>query len=218
MQHLLQPRVLNRATVAALVSTVACYPRFLLWQHSPVPIWFAEAAIFFCGIVLWGFVFAWHEPYTRRPVFVFKFEPGPWLAATGAALLISAVDYVWLDPSLRSKVPEDYPRDLSHWAAALVFVLCFNQLFSTFAPFDWLIRLVKNRWVAMALTAILGVGVQAMRIHDLKVPIPPALATLLLLLRLAGGLLVAAFYLRGGVFLVWWWTLIFQVRLLLELD
>jgi hypothetical protein len=167
--------------------------------------------------MLWGFVFAWHVPYTRRPVFVFKLELGLVVAATAAGLGLMALYHLWLDPLLRPKFPEDYPPDLPHWFATLLFALGFNQLFSTFAPFDWLMRLAKNRWVAMSLTAFLGAGVQALKIHSLAVPVSPLLLTALLALRVAGGFLAVTFYLRGGVFLVWWWTFLLESRLLLDL-
>jgi hypothetical protein len=218
MQHLLQPRVLNLAAGAALVSALASYPRFALWQHRPGPVWFSLAIIFFCSIMLWAFVFAWHEPYTKRPIFIFKPELVPFAVATLTGIGAAAVYYFWLDPPLRSKLPEDYPPDLRHWLATLLFILCFNQLFSTFAPFDWLMRLARNRWIAMALTALFGAGVQAMKIHSLAVPMSPLLLTMLLALRIVGGCLVVAFYLRGGVFLVWWWTFLLESRLLFSLS
>ena len=217
MRHLLQPRVLNLASVAALVSAVACYPRLSIWQHRPGPMWYSEAAIFVCCIMLWGFVFAWHTPYTKRPVFVFNLDAGWVAAATMAGLVMAAVYYLWLDPLIKSKFPEDYPPDLPHWLATLPYVLCFNQLFSTFAPFDWLMRLAKNRWVAMTVTALLGAGVQALKIHKLAVPVSPLLLAALLALRVGGGILAVTFYLRGGIFLVWWWTFLLESRLLVDL-
>ena len=218
MQHLFQPRVLGKAAGAALVSALVSYPRLSLWQHRPGPIWFSLAAIFICSIMLWGFVFAWHEPYTRRPVFLFKLEFVPFLVATVMGLGVAAVYYLWLDPSLRSKLPEDYPPDLWHWFASLLFALGFNQLFSTFAPFDWAMRLVKKPWIAISFTALLGAGVQAMKIHSLTVPMTPHLLNTLLTLRFLGGCLAAAFYLRGGVFLVWWWTFLLDSRHLLSME
>ena len=58
MRNLAQPRVLKLAGIASLVTALACYPRLSLWLNSAAPIWYLEAVIFFCGIVLWGFVFA----------------------------------------------------------------------------------------------------------------------------------------------------------------
>ncbi|HEX4350741.1 MAG TPA: hypothetical protein VH251_10145, partial [Verrucomicrobiae bacterium] len=183
MRLLLQPRVLNVASLAAAVSALACYPRLSLWQHRPGPMWYSEAAIFVCCIMLWGFVFAWHTAYTNRPVFVFKLELGLVVAATATGLAMTAVYHLWLDPLLKSKLPEDYPPDLPHWFAMLPFALCFNQLFSTFAPFDWLMRLVKNRWAAMSLAALFCAGVQALKIHKLAVPMSPLLLASLLALQ-----------------------------------
>jgi hypothetical protein len=217
MRHLLQPRVLKMAVVAGLVSALACYPRLSLWLGRPGPMWYSETVIFVCCIMLWGFVFAWHTPYTKRPVFVFKLESVPVIAATLMAIGAAAVYHFWLDPSLRSKLPEDYPSDLQHWLAVVPFTLAFNQLFSTFAPFDWLMRLARNRWVAMSLTALFGAVVQVVKIHSLKVPVSPSLLTILLIMRIMGGCLAVAFYLRGGVFLVWWWIFLLESRLLLDL-
>src|ERR1019366_1851182 len=141
VRHLLQPRVLNLAVIAAMASALACHPRLLLWINHPEPVWYLEGMIFLCGIVLWGFVFAWHTQYTGRPVFVLKPEPGPFIAATVVAIIAAALFDLLLDPSLRSKLPEEYPADLEHWFAFLLFTLAINQLFLLFAPFDWLMRL-----------------------------------------------------------------------------
>jgi hypothetical protein len=211
---LLQPKVLNLAVIAALASALACYPRISLWTGRSAPIWYLEGAIFLCGIVLWGFVFAWHTQYTGRPVFILKPEPGPFIVATVVAIIAVALFDLLLDPSLRSKMPEDYPTDLNHWFAFLLFSLAFNQLFLLFAPFAWLMRLVKNRQVAACLTVLFGVCVLAMKIRSLPTPVPPLPLAALLAGRIVMGFLAVSFYLRGGVLLVWWWTLLFEARLL----
>src|ERR1700753_1807435 len=128
MRHLLQPRVLNLALGAAALSAIASYPRLSLWSNRPDSLIFSETAIFFCSTVLWGFVFAWHEPYTSRPVFMWKFEPKLIIGVTVAALGLAAIYHFWLDPLMKSKLPEDYPTDAKHWLATLPFVLCFNLL------------------------------------------------------------------------------------------
>jgi hypothetical protein len=79
-------------------------------------------------------------------------------------------------------------------------------------------RLANNRWIAMALTALSGAGVLAMKIHSLAVPVSSLLLTTLLALRIVGGCLAATFYVRGGVFLVWWWTFLLESRLLFSLT
>jgi len=217
MRHLLQPRVLKTAAIAAAISMLACYPRLSLWLTRPGPIWYLEATIFLCSIMLWGFVFAWHEPYTGRPVFIFKPDLVPLAVATLAGLAASLAFHFWVDPTLRTKLPEEYPPDLLHWLAALPFILAFNQLFVLFAPFDWLMRLIRNRWMAAALTGLLAAAVLLFKIQKLTVAVPPSLLTALLLGRILSGFLVVWFYLRGGVPLVCWWTLLLESRHLLDL-
>ena len=134
------------AGVAALVSALACYPNLSLWLKPSAPIWYLEAVIFLCCIILWGFVFAWHTPYTGRPVFVLKPGLKPFCAATVIGILAAACFVCgWIrrfDPSCR----KNYPADLKHWLATVLFSLALIQLFLVFAPFDWLMRLLKNRW------------------------------------------------------------------------
>ena len=218
MRHLLQPRVLNLASLAALGSALACYPRLSLWLNRPAPIWYLEATIFICGIMLWSFVFAWHTPYTNRPVFVLKQKPGPFIIVTLMGIIAAAGFHLWLDPVLRSKMPEEYPVDLQHWFAVMLFSLALNQLFLIFASFDWLMRLFKNRWVATSLTALFGAYVLAMKIQSLPTPVPPLLLAALLAGRIIMVFLAVSFYLRGGVVLVWWWTVLFEARHLLNLT
>ena len=217
MRDFTQPRVLNLAAIAALASALACYPRLSLWLNRSAPIWYLEAVIFLCCIVLWGFVFAWHTQYTHRPVFVLKIEPGPFIAVTLVGIIAALVFHLFLDPSLRSKIPEEYPADLKQWFAFVLFSLAFNQLFLLFAPFAWLMRLFKNRWVAATLTVLFGAFVLAIRTQSLPTPVPLLLLVALLAGRIAMGFLAGAFYLRGGVLLIWWWTFLFEARNLLNL-
>jgi hypothetical protein len=218
MRHLLQPRVLDLASLAALVSTLACYPRLSLWLHRPAPVWYLEATIFICGIMLWSFVFAWHTPYTNRPIFVLKQKPGPFIIVTLMGIIAAAGFHLWLDPLLRPKMPEEYPVDLKHWFAVVLFSLGLTQLFLIFAPFDWLMRLFKNRWVATSLTALFGACVLLMKMQSLPIPMPPLLLAALLAGRIIMVFLAVSFYLRGGVVLVWWWTVLFEARHLLNLT
>lgn len=218
MRHLTQPRVLKWASIAALGSALASYPRLSYWPDRPFPIWYLESTIFLCSIVLWGFVFAWHAAYTRRPVFVLKIEPGPFMAASLIGLTAAAAFRLWLDPSLRSQLPEEYPVDLNQWLAWLLFSLAFNQLFLLFAPFAWSMRLFQNRWVAAGLTVLFQVFVLAIRIRASPAPLTPLLFGVLLAGRIVTGFLAVWFYLRGGIFLVWWWTLLFEARNLLNLP
>ena len=98
----------------------------------------------------------------------------------------------------------------------MLFSLALNQLFVTFAPFDWLMRLFKKHWLAACLTVLFGACVLAMKIHSLAIPISPSLWTVLLASRIIAGFLAVWFYLRGGVILVWWWTFLFGTRYFLD--
>lgn len=218
MRHLFQPRVLNWAVIAALASALACHPRLSLWLNRPAPVWYLEGTIFLCGIVLWGFVFAWHTQYTLRPVFVLKPEPGPFIAVTLAGIIAAAVFDLLLDPALRAKIPGDYPADLKHWFAMVLFSMAISQLFLIFAPFDWLMRLFKNLRVATHLTVLFGVLVLAMKIQSLPAQLPPVLLVAVLTAKIVMGFLAVSFYLRGGVMLVWWWVFLFESRHLLNLN
>ena len=217
MRHLLQPKVLNRAVLAALVTALACYPQLLFWLDRPDSIWLLDATIFLCSIVLWGFVFAWHEPYTRRPVWGFKLEPAPFVTVTAIAITVAAVFHLWLDPPLRLKAPDEYPADLNHWLAQLLFFMFLLQLFLLFAPFAWLMRLCKNRRAAAILTVLFSAFVLVLANQSRKTPVPSPLFGVLLACRTVTGLLAVWFYLRGGIILIWWWTLLFESRHLLAL-
>ena len=218
MRLLFQPRVLNLASIAALVSTLACYPRVSLWLNRPAPVWYLEAIIFISSIMLWSFVFAWHKQYTHRPVFILKPETKPFVAVTLIGIVAATAAHLWLDPSLRSSMPEDYPADLTHWFASVLFSLALNQLFLIFAPFAWLMRMFKNRWVAAGLTVAFGAFVLALKAQSLPTPVPTPLVVALVAGKLITGSLVIWFYLRGGVILIWWWALLFESRHLLDLT
>jgi len=115
-------------------------------------------------------------------------------------------------------MPEEYPVDLKHWIAVVLFTLALNQLFLVFAPLAWLMRLLKNRWLATGLTALFGAGVLALKIQSLPTTIPPTLLAAMLAGRIVLGVLLVSFYLRGGVLLASWWTFLFETRLLLDLT
>jgi hypothetical protein len=218
MRHLLQPRVLNLASLAALVSALASYPRLTLWVTRHNPVWFLEITIFLCGIVLWGFVFAWHTVYVKKPVFDFKPEPRSFITVTLTGIAMAVVYDLFLDPSFRTKLPEEYPPDFSHWLAYLPFALAFNQLFITFAPCDWCMRLFRRTWVACSLTAIFGAFVLLMNIQAHEEPVSTPLMAGLMAVRITMGFLAVSFYLRGGVVLSWWWTIVLESRHLFHLN
>jgi hypothetical protein len=204
------------ATIAALVTTLACYPRLSFWLNRAFPIWYLEAVMFLCSIIFWSFVFAWHTQYAHRPVFTLKIEPRLFAIVTVVGIVVATGFHLFLDPLLRLKLPEEYPADVKQWLAITLFSLTLNQLFLVFAPFAWLIRLFHNRRVATCLTVLFGAIVLAIKYQSSTTPIPSLLLATLLAVRIVMGFLAVTFYLRGGVLLSWWWTLLIEARHLVD--
>lgn len=217
MRRLAQPEVLKTSAIAALLTALACYPRLLLWTDRKAPVWYLEAVLFLGCIVLWAFVFAWHTEYTRRPVFTLKLSPKIFLLATIAGIATAAGLHFFLDPILRQRTPMDYPANLDQWIAHTLFGLAFLQLFLTFAPFAWLMRLFKDQRIAFALTLLLGVLVLTIKSTSSPQPVPFGLFCALFAGRIVLGAFPIWLYLRGGLVLSWWWGLLIHARLLIDL-
>jgi hypothetical protein len=218
MRRLAQPNVVRSAAIAAALSAIFSWPRMVLWDTRKWPVWYLEATVFFGGFVLWAFVFAWHTEYTKRPVFTFKIKPSLVAAATLGGIFLALTFHYLLDPPMRRVAPQDYPTNFPHWVAATLFSLAFTQLFLLYAPFAWVMRLVRNEQVATWSTVTLGVVVLIMKIESSSVSAPPLLIAELLLLRVAGIYLGIWFYLRGGILIVWWLELLVETRHLLEFQ
>ena len=210
MRSLAQPEVLQSAGTAAVLSSLACLPR--LWPHRRYDLWYLEATMFLGSTVLWAFVFAWHTKYTQRPVFALKPGLVPFLLATLCGVAAAVFLHLWLDPSLRLRTPEDYPRTIMQWIALVLFSLAFNELFLVFAPFAWAMRLFRSTRMAALLTILFGVFVLVLKNRSSPTPMPSALLPGLLVVRVVVGALSVYFFLRGGVLLVWWWGLLLQTR------
>jgi hypothetical protein len=156
------------------------------------------------GIILWGFVFAWHTQNTQRPVFTLKVASGLLVLATITGLAAALFWHFALDPWLRVKVPEDYPTTFEQWLAMSLFSLGLKQLFVVFAPFAWLIRLLGKKGPAFILTVLFGLAVVVIREYRSPAPMVAEPFFLgLLAVRGIGEALSVYLYLRGGVFLVW---------------
>ena len=212
MRRLAQPEVLKSAGIAALLTAILCYPRLNLWTARLYPLWYLEAVLFFGGIVLWAFVFAWHTHYSGRPVFTLRIEPRLFALITLAGAVAAVCVRLFLDPTLRLRTPEDYPANFEEWFARTLFHLAFLQLFLTFAPFAWLIRLTHRQTIAIALTILFGVAVLTLKSRVSPTPVPAGLFAMLLASRIVLGFASLWIYLRGGVLLAWWWGLIFEAR------
>ena len=217
MRSLGRPEVLRSAILAGLGTAVVCWPRIATAPHLRLPVWYLEAVVLLGSIVLWGFVFAWHEQYTQRPVLTIKLAAWPLALATGAGLAAALLWHFEVDPWLRIKAPADYPATKAQWLAMILFSLGLKQLFVVFAPFAWLIRLFGKKEPAFILTVVFGLAVVVIRDYRSPSPLSAEPCFLgLLAVRAAAQALSIYLYLRGGVLSVWWWELLFQSRHLLD--
>lgn len=214
MRDLGQPKVLKMAMLAAFGSALACYPRLALWPAAPYPLWFYEALLFLGGTVLWAFVFAWSEKYSKRPVLTWRVPWWGFLLVTAAGIIAAAAQHLEVDPILKQRIPADFPASAQQWAAMVLFSLAFTTLFLVFAPFAWLVRLFRNVGVAAGLTVVFGVFVFWVKNENASSPVEPHLFRYLLAARLISGVISMWLYLRGGAPLVWWWEVLVQSRLL----
>lgn len=217
MRSLGRPEVLKSAAAAAFLTALVCYPRLRLAPKLAYPIWYLEAMLFLGSIVLWAFVFAWHTQYSNQPVVTLRV---PWASfgwATASGLALAGLLRLWVDPMLRARTPEEYPLTIQQWAANTLFSLAFTQLFLVFAPFAWVLRLVRRQSLAIILTVLFGVYVLVVKNYGSPTPMSNELWLALLLVRLIVSLCSVLLFLRGGLLLVWWWALLLQTRHLLTL-
>lgn len=215
MRSFAQPKNLARAGVAALLSTLACYPRLAIWDERGAPVALLLPILLWSLFVLWGFVFAWQFQYAHRRVFAVEFRPKLWAIVTAGAVVAAWLVHYTLDPNIRVVTPGSYPTNIKSWVAMGLFSLVFEPLFLTFAPFAFFIRLFRKQDVALALTVVFGLFVLALRIGSTT----PSAALLieLVFLRAVAGFVSLYLYLQGGALLVWWAMLILHLRLLLDL-
>lgn len=216
MRRLIQPNVLRSATIAALITTLACHPRLTFWDQ-PLPVQFLEGTVFLCTLVLWAFVFAWHTHYTGRPVFTLRIEPKWFVTATAIGVCSAAILRWFVDPTLRMAAPVSYPNSPWQWLAMALFSASLSQLVLVFAPFAWLMRLSRNQTISAALTMLVGVGVLVMKTRAAEFAAPSTLLAALLVLRIMLGICAVLLYLQGGVLLVWWCGLLIEARHLIYL-
>jgi hypothetical protein len=217
VRDLVKTEVVQSAALATLAGALVCYPRLALWSERSFPIWYLEAVLLLGGFVLWAFVYAWHTKYTGQPVLTLKLSTAPLLLATLAGIFMAVLLHWFIDPAFRARTPEDYPAELQQWIAMTLFSLGFTQLFLVFAPFDWSVRLTKQRWIAMLFTVLFGVFVLVVKTRSSPSPLAPSLFWLLILVRAATSFLSVWFYARHGMILAWWWGFLLQARHLLSL-
>jgi hypothetical protein len=218
VRSLLQPGVLKSAGIAALITSLLCFPRLALWSNRPHPLWLLSLTLTWASFILWSFVLGWRPQGPHRPILAVRPTPALWSAATFAGLAGAGVLHLFIDSVLQPLVPGDYPDTLEAWLAMTLFTLAFDQLFLCYAPFAFFVRLSRNQTAAAGLTVLFGLALLCLRIKSLAPQVSPSFIAELFLWRTAAGLLTLNFYLKGGALLAWWWVLLMQLRHLLTLS
>lgn len=212
MRSLAQPRVLVCAGYAAVITTIACYPRLAIWLDRPYPTLFGCAMILWTAFILWAFVFAWQPEYAHRPVFNFACPRWIWALAAAYGILGAVALHFLMDPQLRVTTPNDYPADWHAWIAMSLFALAMDPLFLCFAPYAFFMRLLRKPEVSLALTVMFGIFVQYLKINSSR-PLPSLLLIIeLAAVHLVGGFASVYFYVKGGVLPVWVAIFLLQSR------
>lgn len=187
------------------------------WPDRSHHLWLVWLTLAWATFFLWSFVFGWHSRYTGGRVFSLSREPKLWITATLCGLSGSLVLHLFIDPSLRTAAPKDYPESVSAWLAMTLFVLAFDQLFLCFAPIAFFGRLARNPRIAGTLTVLFGIFLVVLKLKSGVVRLPADFVAGLLAWRILAGGLSVYFYLRGGTWLTWWWILGLQLRHLIDL-
>jgi hypothetical protein len=203
---------MRSAAIAAVLTTLACYPRLAAWQTRVLPIWYLALSILLASFFLWSFVLGWQGKHGGADPLQVPRSPGLWAAATAFALAAAALNHWFLDPRYRAAAPEEFASDIGSWLAMTLFSLAFSQLFTAFAPLAFFLRLVPRRWLAIALTLAFGLLVMSMKVGPSNAPPPPGLLVELIIVRPLSGAVLLYFYMKGGLPLAWWISLLVQAR------
>ena len=218
MRSLSQSTVMKRAAVAALLTMAACYPRLALWPERPQAVGFLATLLGLVSFVMWAFVLAWIPEHARTPLFPRRCDSRLWALATSAGLAGGGLLWCAFDPSLRHLLPQDYPTTRMAWAAATLFHVSFVQLFLTFAPLAFFVRLFGDRLVAAALTVLFGLFLLLVQVNAAEVELSGWLVAGMIAVRILFGAVGMYLLLRGGLLPVCWSSLLMQSRLLIDLD
>jgi hypothetical protein len=209
---------MKRAAVAALVTVAACCPRLMLWQERPMLLGILIALLGLVSFVMWAFVLAWIPEHARTTLFPRRFDGRLWALATFAGLAGGGLLWGVLDPSLRAVLPQDYPTTRTVWVTTTLFHMAFVQLFLSFAPLAFFVRLFGDRLVAAALTVLFGLFLLLVQVNAAEVELSGWLVAAMIGVRILFGAVGMYLLLRGGLLPVWWAALLIQSRLLIGLD
>jgi len=204
--------VLRAASLAALITAAACYPRLALWTDRPYSLWFALLVLAWAAFVLWSFVFGWLEQSTGRSPFRIQVRPLWWSVATACGLAGALILHVSIDGVLRPLMPGDYPTNLQSWLALSLFTLTFDQLFLCFAPFAFFVRLFRSPRAAGTCTVLFGVLLVYLKVRAWSDQFSLGFLYELVGWRAGAGWLSVFLLLRGGVPMALWWIFLLQLR------
>jgi hypothetical protein len=214
MQLLLRSQTLTLAAIAAAVTALASWPRMAMWADRPAGVGFCVFAIWWTACFLWGFVFAWHEEETHRPLFQYRWPAKVAAGTVLGGIAVGLVAHFWFDPAVRQYTPEAFPHGRVEWVAMLLFAIFFEQLFVCYAAFSVLVRLSHRIRVAFTIAICLGIFVFWYKVTSLP-SVPPAS---MIVAMLFGRILIQSatlyLYVRGGFLLASLWTFILYLRYL----
>jgi len=209
--------VLKTAAAGAAITTLASYPRLILWTARPHQLWLLTLTLAWASFFLWSFVFGWYSTYTRQPALIVKTTRRWWGAATLAGLLGAVILMRFIDPVLRPLIPDDYPGTVAAWLAVTLFILAFEQLFLCLAPFAFFLRLSQRPGIATGLTVLFGVFLLYLKMLSWAGQFSSSFILELFVWRLLTGFLSVSFFLKGGALLNLWWIFLMQIRHLVYL-
>ncbi|MDB6108941.1 MAG: hypothetical protein JWR69_691 [Pedosphaera sp.] len=214
MRSLAQPKVLAGAGLAALITSLACYPRLALWSASPAPLLFSWLMLLWVTFMLWSFVLGWHLKYTGQRVLAFQWQARLWMLATLGGVVSALVLRFAVDPYWRVLSPTSFPSDWRSWLAMSLFSLAFDPLFLCFAPYAFFMRLFRRQTSALVLTVSFELFVLYAKLSSSTLPTTGWLVEVIVL-RVVAGFLSVYCYVKGGIWLIWWLVLVMELRHLL---
>jgi len=209
--------VIKAAAVGAAMTSLASYPRLVLWSDRAHQLWFLALTLAWASFILWSFVFAWHAKFSRCPFFFARADLKLFSTATGSGLLGALALELWIDPVLRPLVPDDYPATLESWLAMTLFALSFDQLFLCFAPFAFFLRLTRRPRTAGGLTVLFGVFLLYLQARARLGQAALLFVIGLFAWRAVAGFLSVFFLVKGGAIMTLWWVFLLQLRHLLHI-
>jgi hypothetical protein len=214
MDTLVRKDTIQRAALAAAVTTTLCFPRLAVWTERPNALWFLTTMLLLVSFLLWSFVFAWYPQSAGRPVIQIPPPFLVWMLAIVGGLLAGAILLLVVDPTLRRVRPTDYPTTLTAWGFNTLFNLGFSQLFLCYAPVAFFLRLFRLPVAAVGLTIVFGLGLLAAQLNTLDIDLEPGFLLGLYLLRAGFGGIAALLFFRGGLLGAATWTMLLECRLL----